>query len=105
MNLLVFLVFFEIVTYMIALLVFMWGSSSRKWVAFRRLCFYSFFSVVPMLIALIKIFNSQVGVIGSFDYFRVLGVVAGLNTEWRYFIWFAFFIAFATKVPMFPFHS
>jgi NADH:ubiquinone oxidoreductase subunit 4 (subunit M) len=86
MNLLIFLVLFEVVTYTIALLVFMWGSSSRKWVAFRRLCYYSFFSVVPLIIAMVKIFDAQVGAVGSFDYLRVSAVVAGLNTEWRYFI-------------------
>ncbi len=98
MDLVLFYVFFESVLIPMFLIIGVWGSRARKIYAAYQLVVYTLFGSVFMLLAILVIYLQ----VGSTDY-HVL-----LNAEFKgvkqIFLWLAFFIGFAIKMPMLPFH-
>lgn len=100
-NLFAFYFYFEATIIPTAYLIFQWGSSSKKYFAARQYVFYSVVGGLPLLAALANVYNKM----GSLDYFFVLNNLELLSKTEQKFLWFSFFLVFAIKVPMFPFHS
>ena len=98
LDLIVFYIFFEAVLIPMFLIIGIWGGSNRVYAAFKFFL-YTLFGSVLMLIAIIFILN----VVGSSDLIKVLNY----NFEKNIQIWLflAFMISFAVKVPMWPFHT
>ena len=97
-DLLFFYLVFEAILIPMFLLIGIWGSRRRRVHAAYQFFFYTSFGSFLMLLALIYIYLT----VGSFD-IRVLTAFSFSFYE-ELFLWFAFFIAFAIKVPIFPFH-
>jgi len=98
MDLLLFYVSFEAVLIPMFLLVGVWGSRERKIRAANRFFLYTLFGSVWRLLALLLIYFEA----GTMD------ISVLMNTPFsesrQLLLWLAFFIAFAVKVPMLPFH-
>lgn len=94
-----FYVFFEATLIPMYLIIGVWGGANKIYAAFKFFL-YTLFGSLLMLIALLYLYN-QSG--GSFDIqtWHKLPLASTAQT----FLFFAFFAAFAVKVPMWPVHT
>jgi NADH-quinone oxidoreductase subunit M len=103
-DLFLFYVFWEIVLVPMYFLIGIWGHDRRIY-ATLKFFLYTFAGSVLMLVAIIFIFNRA----GTFDYAAILsGIESGkvmFSHDEETFLFLAFFIAFAIKVPIFPLHT
>jgi len=98
MDLLLFYIFFEAILIPMYLLVGVWGSRERKVRAAYLLFFYTLVGSLCMLIGIIYIYS----VTGTLSFEYLLTYKFSFNEQ--YWLWLAFFLSFASKIPMFPFH-
>lgn len=98
LDLLLFYIFFESVLIPMFLIVGVWGSRDRKILAAYYFFLYTLLGSVLMLLSIIYIY-SQVGTTN----YEVLLTFSFSELEQK-FLWFTFFLAFASKVPMVPVH-
>lgn len=94
----VFYILFESVLLPMFLLIGFWGSNVRRMKAAYYLFLYTLFGSLFLLISLILI-GFQVG---TFNWYFLL--IADISYTRELFLWPGIFLAFAIKVPMFPFH-
>ena len=104
LDLFLFYVFFEITLVPMFLLIGVWGHDKRIYAAVKFFVFTMTGSVL-MLAAIIYLYNRG----GTFDYPSLLemlrtGKLALSGTE-QFWLFLAFFVAFAIKVPLFPLHT
>ena len=98
LDLLFFYIFFESVLIPMFLIVGIWGSRDRKILAAYYFFLYTLLGSVVMLLATLYILEQ----VGTTDY-EVLLTFSFSEVEQK-FLWFAFFLSFASKVPMIPVH-
>lgn len=98
LDLLLFYIFFESVLIPMYLIVGVWGSRERKIRAAYFFFLYTLLGSVLMLLAILYIYYQ----VGTTDYEVLLSFIFS-PTEQK-IIWLAFFMSFATKVPMVPVH-
>ena len=98
LDLLLFYIFFESVLIPMFLIIGIWGSRDRKILASYYFFLYTLLGSVIMLISILYIYYQ----IGTTDYETLL-TFSFSELEQR-FLWFSFFLAFASKVPMIPTH-
>jgi len=80
------------------LLIGIWGSRERKLRAAYLLFFYTLFGSVLMLLGILYIYH----ITGNLNLEYLLTKEFTFNEQ--YWLWLAFFLSFASKIPMFPFH-
>jgi len=99
-----FYVFWEIMLVPMYFLIGVWGGP-RKLYAAIKFFLYTLAGSVLMLLAIITLWFLQRSATGeaSFEIMRFYGLDIGFDTQKLIFL--AFFVAFAIKVPMFPFHT
>lgn len=101
LDLVFFYIFFEAMLIPMFLVIGIWGGENRIYAAYKFFL-YTLFGSVLFLIAIICI----VVFTGTSD---VTILTKGLSTylplEYQKWLWLAFFISFAIKVPMFPVHT
>jgi NADH-quinone oxidoreductase subunit M len=99
LDVLWFYVFFESVLIPMFLVIGIWGSRARKIRAGYQFFLYTFFGSVFMLLALLTMAWET----GSTDWYILQ------DTAWSFskqkWLWWAFFLSFAIKVPIIPFHT
>jgi len=95
---LLFYVFWEAMLVPMFLIIGIWGGERRIY-ATLKFFLYTFLGSILMLVAFIYLY----GLTGSFDLFGFMNVPLGM-TEQK-FIFIAFLLAFAVKVPMWPVHT
>lgn len=98
LDLLFFYVFFEAILVPMFLMIGIWGSRERKVRAVYLFFFYTLCSSLLMLIGILYIYN----IAGSLNLEYL--VCVNFSMAEQTFLWFAFFLSFASKIPMFPFH-
>ncbi len=98
LDLLFFYIFFESVLIPMFLIVGIWGSRERKILAAYYFFLYTLLGSVVMLISILYILEQ----VGTTDY-EVLLTFSFSELEQK-FLWFSFFLSFASKVPMIPVH-
>jgi len=99
-DLLLFYVFFEAMLIPMFLIIGIWGGQQRIYAAYKFFL-YTLFGSVLFLIAIIYIYVTT----GSTDINVLKDVLPQLILEHQKWLWLAFFVSFAIKVPMFPFHT
>lgn len=93
-----FYIFFEAMLIPMFLIIGIWGGPNRVY-ATVKFFIYTFFGSVFMLIALIYLYSQ----IGSFALADLANMKLSLTEQsW---VFFAFLLAFAVKIPMFPVHT
>ncbi|RDI46917.1 complex I subunit 4 family protein [Aquicella lusitana] len=98
MDAILFYVFWEGMLIPMYLSIGMWGSSNRSYASIKFFLF-TFLGSILMLVALIYLYNQT----GSFMIQDFYGLALSKTTEeW---LFFAFLLAFAVKVPMWPVHT
>ena len=96
---LLFYVFFEATLIPMYLIIGIWGGPNKIYAAFKFFL-YTLLGSLLMLVALIYLYNKSGG---SFDILTWHKLPLGTTIQTLLF--FAFFAAFAVKVPMFPVHT
>ncbi len=99
MDLLLFYLFYEAMLIPMFLLIGIWGSANRVYASVKFVIF-TFAGSILMLIGIISLYFMAGK---TFDVTEILKIK--LPLEFQYWLFFAFFAAFAVKVPMFPFHT
>ncbi|MGZ7210362.1 MAG: proton-conducting transporter transmembrane domain-containing protein, partial [Methanobacterium sp.] len=99
-DLLLFYICFEGVLIPMYLLIGTYGSRERKIRASYLFFFYTLGSSILVLLAILQIYNT----VGSLSFLDLCFSDKFDDSTEQYFIWFAFFLSFAAKIPMFPFH-
>jgi NADH-quinone oxidoreductase subunit M len=100
LDLILFYVFWEAVLVPMYLLIGIWGSENRLY-ATVKFFIYTFVASVLMLVAIIYV-GAKAG--GTFDYVQVRQTLQVTGSAQRW-LFLAFAVAFAVKVPMFPLHT
>lgn len=98
LNLLVFYIFFEAILMPMFLIIGIWGSRARKIRAAYLFFFYTLCSSLFMLLSLMYIYIT----VGTFDLEYIYSWTFSIYEQ--YILWLAFFLSFASKIPMFPLH-
>jgi len=97
-DLLLFYVFFEAILIPMYLVIGIWGSRERKIRAVYLFFFYTLWGSLLTLVGILYIYSQT----GSLN-FEYLSSYPFSLTE-QLFLWAAFFLSFASKIPMFPVH-
>ena len=80
------------------LIVGIWGSRERKILASYYFFLYTLLGSLVMFLSILYVYYQ----VGSTDYEVLL--TFSFSTLEQKFLWFTFFLAFASKVPMVPVH-
>ncbi len=105
LDLFVFYVFWEVMLIPMYFIIGVWGGPRRLYAAIKFFVF-TFVGSLLMLVAILWIYYQVGGATGtySFGYDHILANI-GVTERWAFWLFGAFFLAFAIKVPMFPFHT
>lgn len=98
LDLIVFFIFFESILIPMYLVIGIWGSRTRKIKAGYQFFLYTLIGSVLMLLGIFGLYFET----GSTDYQLIANFC--LSDRRQILLWFFFFISFAVKVPMVPFH-
>ena len=105
LDLFLFYVMWEVMLIPMYFIIGMWGGERRLYAAIKFFI-YTFFGSLLMLVAILVLVvgvGQRTGVY-SFSYSHLVTHVGGLGRT-AFWLFGAFFLAFAIKVPMFPFHT
>lgn len=100
-NLLLFYILFELSLVPIFLVIGIWGSETRISAAFK----FIFYTLTGSILFIVSIILISVLTKQSLDFETLKNSLSLISEKYRIFIWIAMFIAFAVKIPMFPFHT
>jgi len=98
MDLVVFFIFFEAVLIPMFFLIGSWGSRSRRIKASFYFFIYTLIGSIFMFFSILIIYFET----GTTSIILLKNYIFEFSTE--KFLWLGFYLAFSTKVPMFPFH-
>nr|YP_684379.1 NADH dehydrogenase subunit 4 [Oltmannsiellopsis viridis]ABC96338.1 NADH dehydrogenase subunit 4 [Oltmannsiellopsis viridis] len=98
LDLLLFYVFFESVLIPMYIIIGVWGSADTKISASYKLFLYTLAGSIFMLVGILMIYFQT----GTTDYHILL--TTEFSESRQVLLWLSFFLAFAVKVPMVPFH-
>jgi proton-translocating NADH-quinone oxidoreductase chain M len=98
LDLMLFYIFFEAILIPMFIIIGVYGSRERKVRAVYLFFFYTLCGSLLLLVGVLYIYSK----IGSFN-LEYLMCYQFTKTE-ELLLWFAFFLSFASKIPMFPFH-
>jgi NADH-quinone oxidoreductase subunit M len=105
LDLFLFYVMWEVMLIPMYFIIGVWGGERRLYAAIKFFI-YTFFGSLLMLVAILALvyFVGQRTGVYSFSYVYLTAHLGGLGTL-AFWLFGAFFLAFAIKVPMFPFHT
>ena len=104
LDFLLFFLFWEVMLVPMYFLIGIWGSDNRLYSAIKFFLFTLVGSVVMLLgILAVYFYHQEVTGVYTFDIRLFHELNIPFNTQWWIFL--AFFLGFAVKVPMFPFHT
>jgi proton-translocating NADH-quinone oxidoreductase chain M len=98
LDILLFFIFFESILIPMYLIIGIWGSRTRKIKAGYQFFLYTLIGSVLMLLAIFIIYFET----GTTDYQLISNIY--FSDRRQIILWLGFFISFAIKVPMVPFH-
>jgi NADH-quinone oxidoreductase subunit M len=104
LDFLVFYVFWEVMLVPMYFLIGVWGGP-RKLYAAIKFFLYTLAGSVLMLIGILAIYFYQYNATGIYSFDILAFQKLGFPTDLQFWVFLAFFVGFAIKVPMFPFHT
>jgi len=105
LDLFLFYVFWEVMLIPMYLLIGVWGNPARRAYAAIKFFLFTMFGSLLMLVAILVLYFHYGKTTGTytFDLLKLYSVSIPFNMQFWMFL--AFGLAFAIKVPMFPFHT
>ena len=106
LDIFLFYVFWEIMLVPMYFIIGIWGGGKRLYAAIKFFL-YTLAGSVLMLLAMLTVYFKHYEQFGhySFALEDLMRVAAYSGPELQFWLFWGFFIAFAVKVPMFPFHT
>ena len=110
LDLFLFYVFWEVMLVPMYFLIGVWGGERRIYAAIKFVL-YTMIGSVLMLVAIISLYfiHADATGIATFSYPQIQSAIASgrmvLTPNVELWLFIAFFLAFAVKVPLFPFHT
>jgi NADH-quinone oxidoreductase subunit M len=98
LDFVLFYVFWELVLVPMYFLIAQWGGPRREYAAIKFFL-YTLLGSVFMLVGIVALFLQT----GTFDMIELTNAEIGSQLQWWLFL--AFFLGFAVKVPVFPLHT
>jgi NADH-quinone oxidoreductase subunit M len=104
LDLLLFFVFWELVLVPMYFIIAIWGGARRAYAAIKFII-YTLVGSVLMLLGILTLYiqHFQQFQVRSFDMARLMHTQLDPTLQW--WVFWAFFVGFAVKVPMFPLHT
>src|SRR5207302_8549763 len=104
-DLFLFYVMREVMLMPMYFIIGVWGAESLLYAAIKFFIDTMFGSLLMLIAILVLVYlvGQRTGIF-SFDYFHLMGNLGDLGPL-AFWLFAAFFLAFAIKVPMFPFHT
>jgi len=99
-----FYVFWEVMLVPMYFLIGIWGGTNRLYAAIKFFL-YTLFGSVLMLLGIIALYLYNASVTGVHTFNILEFYKLSLPADLQWWIFLAFFLGFAIKVPMFPFHT
>jgi NADH-quinone oxidoreductase subunit M len=105
LDLFLFYVMWEVMLIPMYFIIGVWGGDNRLYAAIKFFI-YTFFGSLLMLVAILLLYlhTGRVTGVYSFSYAHLLTQISTLGPA-AWWLFAAFFLAFAIKVPLFPFHT
>ena len=105
LDLFLFYIFWEVMLIPMYLLIGVWGNPARRVYAAVKFFLFTMFGSLLMLVAILVLYFHYGKTTGTytFDLLKLYG--SGLPFNMQFWMFLAFGLAFAIKVPMFPFHT
>tara|TARA_R110000824_G_scaffold288508_3_gene476729 strand:- start:48086 stop:49573 length:1488 start_codon:yes stop_codon:yes gene_type:complete len=104
LDLFLFFFFWEVMLIPMYFIIAIWGHENKEYAAMKFFIFTQVSGLLMLLSILVLVFfNYQATEIITFNYFDLLG--ANIPEEFVMLVMLGFFIAFATKLPVFPLHN
>ncbi len=100
LDMILFFAFFEFTLIPMYFLIGQWGSGNRVYAALKFFL-YTFAGSAVMLVAILAVYFAT----GTFDITQLQGAAAMMSPALQTWGFLAFALAFAIKVPLFPFHT
>jgi len=104
LDFLLFYVFWEVMLVPMYFLIGVWGGP-RKLYAAIKFFLYTLAGSVLMLVGILAIYFYQYNTTGIYSFDILPLQKLGFPHDLQYWVFLAFFVGFAIKVPMFPFHT
>jgi NADH-quinone oxidoreductase subunit M len=107
LDLFLFYIFWEVMLVPMYFIIGVWGGARRIYAAVKFFI-YTFLGSVLMLLGILALYLYYGSVMGDYTFDVRLLHTMGAWSGWfdlQIWIWLAFFVGFAIKVPMFPFHT
>jgi len=104
LDLFLFYIFWELMLVPMALLIGVWGSANRVYAAVKFFI-YTLAASLLMLVGIVAVYWENINQ-GNDPTLNILDLAAvQYSDDFQFWVFLAFFIAFAVKVPMWPFHT
>ena len=104
LDFLLFFLFWEVMLVPMYFLIGVWGGGRRLYSAIKFFL-YTLVGSVVMLLGILAIYFHNYSVTGEYTFDITLFQQLNLPFDLQWWIFLAFFLGFAIKVPMFPFHT
>ncbi len=104
LDLFLFYIFWEVMLIPMYLLIGVWGNPARRLYAAIKFVLYTMVGSLLMLVAILSLYI-MAGQAGGYTFDLLKLYEFPVPTHAQYWMFLAFFLAFAIKVPMFPFHT
>ncbi len=104
LDFLLFFVFWELVLVPMYFIIAIWGGQRRVYASIKFII-YTLVGSVLMLLGILTLYREhfQQFQVRTFDIAQLMGTQLGPDLQW--WVFWAFFVGFAVKVPMFPMHT
>jgi len=104
LDFLLFFVFWELVLVPMYFIIAIWGGARRTYAAIKFII-YTLVGSVLMLLGILTLYFQHYNQFHfyTFDVMRLMSLNLSSNLQW--WVFWAFFVGFAVKVPMFPLHT
>ncbi|MEZ4522564.1 MAG: NADH-quinone oxidoreductase subunit M [Thermomicrobiales bacterium] len=104
LDLFLFYIFWELMLVPMALLIGVWGSANRVYAAVKFFL-YTLAGSLLMLVGIVAVYWENIN-LGNDPTLNILDLASvQYSDSLQFWVFLAFFIAFAIKVPMWPFHT
>ncbi len=105
LDLFLFYVFWEVMLIPMYLLIGVWGNPKRRIYAAIKFFIYTMAGSVLMLVAILVLYFHHGTVTGKYTFDLLELYKLPMPLDLQFWLFLAFGVAFAIKVPMFPFHT
>ena len=105
LDLFLFYIFWEIMLIPMALLILVWGNPARRVYAAVKFFIYTMSGSLFMLIGILVLYFYQGQSTGTYSFDLLQMYNLDLPSYLQFWLFLAFGLAFAIKVPIFPFHT